>query len=57
MLCLSRKRHEKVIVRLPDGQELVIKVNEIKQNAVVLGFEGNKDTFTIVRKEIDEKSK
>ena len=54
MLVLSRKRAEGVTVRMPDGREIKVTVEDIRGDKVRLGFSADPDVV-IHRDEILEK--
>lgn len=51
MLVLSRKENESVIIKLPDGREVVVMLTAIRGDRVRLGFEAPKD-IVILRQEV-----
>ncbi len=53
MLVLSRKTDQTAVARLPDGREIVVKVIEIRNGTVRLGFEADRD-ITIDRREVHD---
>lgn len=53
MLVLSRKENESIVVKLPNGQKIIVKVQRITGNVVRLGIEAPKD-IAIVRQELLE---
>lgn len=55
MLVLSRKRDEKILLKLNEKEEIELTVVRIDANKVRLGIEAS-DSVTILRSELIEKS-
>lgn len=43
MLCLTRRVHEEIVIRTPEGREIVVQVIDIDRNKVNLGFVAERD--------------
>lgn len=55
MLVLSRKRDEKILLKLNENEEVELTVVRIDANKVRLGIQAS-DSVTILRKELVEKT-
>ena len=55
MLVLSRKRDEKILLQVGEGEDIELTVVRIDQNKVRLGIKAG-DNVTILRSELIEKS-
>lgn len=55
MLVLSRKRDEKILLQVNDGEDIELTVVRIDQNKVRLGITAG-NNVTILRSELVEKS-
>ena len=55
MLVLSRKRDEKILLKLNENEEIELTVVRIDANKVRLGIQAS-DSVTILRKELVEKT-
>jgi carbon storage regulator CsrA len=55
MLVLSRKRDEKILLKLNEKEEIELTVVRIDANKVRLGIQAS-DSVTILRKELVEKT-
>jgi carbon storage regulator CsrA len=55
MLVLSRKRDEKILLKLNEKEEIELTVVRIDANKVRLGIQAS-DSVTILRKELVEKN-
>ena len=53
MLVLSRKKDEKIILRVPNNEDIVLTVIRIEGNRVRLGIEAREDVV-ILRSELDK---
>ena len=53
MLVLSRKKDEKIIIRVPNQKDIILTVVRIENNRVRLGFEADLNVV-ILRSELDK---
>lgn len=56
MLCLSQRVSEKVIIKLPDGREMVIMVIALRGDRVRIGYDAPRD-IDIVRENAHNKNR
>jgi carbon storage regulator CsrA len=52
MLVLTRLKDESIVVIIPGGQEIRITIVDIERGKVKIGFEGDRQTFSIFRSEL-----
>ena len=54
MLILTRKLNEEIVIRHPDGTEMLLRVHAIERGRVQFGFEAPRDV-KILRAEVKDR--